>query len=132
MEWQAIFLPEAFEDLEALQGRGSTAEEVERAIRSEFTGPKGDRLWKFLTQGATTGKVDRLEGSQFHGSIRLQVMQDYRATVVCLPAVRAVVVVHVFAKSRDPDYRAAVKVHDERFRRFTTTLGEFTGRKGRR
>lgn len=115
MVWQVSILPDVEEDLEGLFGadRASRAR-LEESIREEFSGFKGQRLTRFFQGGSSSTSIDRLEGSEFVGSIRFQVFADYRATALCLPDLEHAFIVHLFHKGQDPKYRHAVRVHDKR------------------
>lgn len=115
MAWQVSILPDAEEDLEGLLGADDASRaRLEENIREEFSGFKGQRLTKFFQGGSSSASIDRLENSEFVGSIRFQVFADYRATALCLPDLEQAFIVHVFHKGQDPKYRSAVRVHDKR------------------
>lgn len=116
MPWQVLFLRAYDEDLARLcRAHGLDADKIEANVRDQFEDPfKAERVEKLLTAGVSTSAVDRLAASRFPPSIRLQVLQDLRATAWCFPAQRHVVITHVFHKSEDPKYKRAVEVHDSR------------------
>lgn len=115
MAWQVSVLPDAEKDLDALFGADkSSRTRLEESIRKEFSDFKGQRLTKFFQGGSSSTSIDRLEGSEFVGSIRFQVFADYRATALCLPDLEHAFIAHVFHKGQDPKYRNAVRVHDKR------------------
>lgn len=84
-----------------------------------------------LDQGVTTASIDRLEGSRFPGSIRIQIFSDYRATVLCFPAYAHAYVMHVFHKSQDPKYKNALVTHDKRVAEFVDSFFGFVNKKRR-
>lgn len=127
MGWQVLFLPEFAEDASKIQkGRGQT--DFEETVRAEFEGLKGDRVTKLFVQGTSTKQVDRLGSSRYHGSIRMQILQDFRITAVCLPDYKTAVVSHVFLKSADPSYKEASRVHDARVKKYFDTFTGFLSR----
>lgn len=129
MPWQALFLPEFAEDLRGFQKGGKPSQgEFEQAVRSEFEGLKGERVTKLFVQGVSTKQLDRLASSKYHGSIRMQIFQDYRVTAVCLPDYKAAIVSHLFHKSTDPNYRNAPTIHDARVKRYFDTFTGFLSR----
>ena len=102
MKWSVVFLSDADQDVASLRGSGFDAAKIEAAIIEQFAGFKGDRIQKLLESGTSSGAVDRLDASEFPTSIRIQVLQDLRATAWVVPALGQVVIVQVFQKSRDP------------------------------
>ena len=121
VDWTASFLPKAEADLAHLV-HGKAALDLETALRDEFSGMKAERLDKLFRQGVSTSSLDKLDGSRFPGSIRLQAFADYRATALCLPKFRQAYITHLFHKSSDPHYRKAVTTHDARASEF---IGDF-------
>lgn len=90
---------------------------------------KGERVHKLFRQGLATASVDRLDGSEFPGSIRLHVFSDHRATVLCFPEYGQAYVTHVFHKGQDPKYRHALATHDKRVGEFIDSFTSFVGRR---
>lgn len=84
---------------------------LEAAFRDAF---KSERIAGFFEHGARTLAIDRLATSEFPGSVRLRLPGDVRATLYCDVGGRVAFVVHVFLKSQDPGYGAAVRLHDAR------------------
>ncbi len=125
--WTVSLLPKAGADLANLAPQAQAAA-IEEAVLDEFQGMKSDRLDKLFRQGVSTKSIDKLKGSRFPGSIRIQVFADYRATVLCLPAFRQAYVTHLFHKSSDPQYRRAVNTHDTRASEFITDFNAFLAR----
>lgn len=133
MAWSVSVLPDAEADLDALaRGDAALRASLEDAILDEFDALKGDRVTKLFTQGVSTSSIDRLSGSEFPGSIRIQVRSDYRATVLCFPEYEQAYVTHVFHKSQDPKYRDAVPTHDKRAAQFVDSFTSFVNRRRRR
>jgi hypothetical protein len=132
VDWDVVFLREADEDLDSLAKAGAGRKGLEAGILDQFRGFKGDRIQKLLESGTTTKAVDRLDGSAYPTSIRLHVLQDYRATAWLFPAQRHAFVVHVFAKSRDPDYKQALATHDGRLMAYFESLAQFHSKRKRR
>lgn len=133
MTWSVIILPHADQELDELGGGDKKRrEELEEGILDEFEGMKGDRVTKLFRQGVTTASIDRLDGSQFHGSIRIQIFADYRATVLCFPEYEQAYVMHVFHKSQDPKYKNALATHDKRVAEFVDSFFGFVNKKRRR
>lgn len=129
-EWMVNILPKADEDIAALlEGDPGLKDRLFKGINEEFHGMKGDRVDKLLVQGVTTPRLDRLDGALFPGSIRLQILGDYRATALCLPAYRQAFIVHVFHKSRDPKYRKALPIHNKRVSEFVEDFSRFMSRR---
>lgn len=115
MVWQVSLLAGVEEDLGGLFGADhARRSRFEESLREEFTGFKSERLTKFFQGGSPSSSVDRLEGSQFVGSVRLQVFADHRATALRLPDLKQAFIAHIFHKGQDPKYRNAVRVHDRR------------------
>lgn len=128
--WTVVFLSETQSDLAEL-GRADAG--LPARIRAEillgFHEPfKAQRFRTVLEGGARSGQIDRLEGSSFPKSYRLQVLQHYRATVCVLPLLDTVLVVHLFAKSSDPNYYRAVVEHDRRLETYFLPFKEFVER----
>ncbi|MBI2077086.1 MAG: hypothetical protein HYT80_01765 [Euryarchaeota archaeon] len=69
--------------------------------------------------------MDRLEGSSFPKSLRIQLVYDHRATLFCLPELELVVGVHIFAKAADPTYRRALTEHDRRLESYFLAFKAF-------
>lgn len=132
MDWSVVFPREADQDFGDLGRGGADKAKLEAAVVDQFKGFKGDRLRKLLEAGTSTGAVDRLEASVYPTAIRLQVLQDFRATAWLFPAQRHAFVVSVFAKARDPDYRKAVVIHDSRLRAYMDSLQAFHDRRKHR
>ncbi|HLE98083.1 MAG TPA: hypothetical protein VI997_11995 [Candidatus Thermoplasmatota archaeon] len=132
MDWHVAFLPDAEADLAALaRGDVERRDALEAAIRDEFRAWKAARVTRFFAAGTASPSLDRLAGSVYPGSVRVQVFAEYRATVFCLPSYRQAFVVQVFAKGRDPEYRSAVQAHDARLRRYLDDFGAFVARRKR-
>lgn len=130
MSWSVSILPDADEDIKALAGGDKTRrDDLEDGILDEFEGMKGDRVTKLFVQGVTTSSVDRLSGSTFPGSIRIQVRADYRATVLCFPDYKQAYVTHVFHKSQDKDYKTALATHDSRAGKFVDSFTKFVNKR---
>lgn len=130
MSWSVSILPDAEEDLRDLaDGDKARREDLEEAILDEFDGMKGERVTKLFVQGVSTSSVDRLSGSDFPGSIRIQVRADYRATVLCFPAYSQAYVTHVFHKSQDKDYKNALATHDKRAAKFIESFTSFVNKR---
>lgn len=127
-----MFLAEADQDMSQLGRGGADKAKVEGAVVDQFKGFKGDRIQKLLEAGTSTGAVDRLDASVYPTSIRLQVLQDFRATAWLFPAQRHAFVVSLFAKSQDPDYKKAVAVHDSRLKAYMDSLQSFHDRRKHR
>lgn len=126
-DWTVSFLPKAEADLTHLV-QGKQAADLEAALLDEFSGMKGDRVDKLFRQGVSTSSLDKLDGSRFPGSIRLQAFADYRATALCLPRFRQAYITHLFHKSSDPQYRKAVTTHDARASEFISDFNAFLNR----
>lgn len=132
--WSVVFLPETDRDLGELKAADATLPgRILNEILSLFKDPfKSARFEDALQGHARTGQVDRLEGSAFPHSFRLQILQDYRTTVWCLRPFRQVAIVHIFAKSGDPSYRRALVEHDRRLVEYFLPFKEFVDRAERR
>lgn len=132
--WSVVFLPETDQDFARLKAHDASLparlrEEILQTFLDSF---KAARFEAAIEGHARTTQVDRLEGSAFPQSFRLQVLQEFRTTVWCLPAVKQAVVVHVFAKSADPGYRRALGEHDGRMEDYFVRFKEFADRAERR
>lgn len=128
--WSIVFLPETDQDLQSLGAADATlptriSEEIQALFKDPF---KAARFEDALEGHARTSQIDRLSGSAFPQSFRLQLLQDYRATTWCLRTVRQVAIVHVFAKSADPSYRRAIVEHDARLEAYFLPFKEFVER----
>lgn len=132
MKWSVVFLSEADHDVASLRAAGFDPTKMEAAIVEQFAGFKGDRIQKLLESGTSSGAVDRLDASEFPTSIRIQVLQDLRATAWVVPALGQVVIVQVFQKSRDPDYRRAAPQHDQRLKAYIASFHEFSQKRKRK
>jgi len=129
-DWSVNILPQAEEDLAVLTERDrSLKDRLVDAILGEFEGMKVQRIETFLVKGTGTPRLDRLDGSDFPGSIRIRIHKDYRATMFCLPGYRQAHVVHVFHKSHDPNYRHAVITHNKRLREFIDDFNRFLNKR---
>lgn len=129
-----VFLPETDGDLADLRtGDAGLPARLGAELLAMFKDPfKATRFEAAIQGHARTHQVDRLEGSDFPQSFRVQVLQDFRATIWCLPAVKQVAVVHIFSKSSDPTYRRALIEHDARLDAYFLRFKEFADRAERR
>lgn len=132
--WSVVFLPETDRDLLRLQTADATLPaRLRDGILGIFMDPfKAARFLDAVEGHARTAQVDRLEGSAFPQSFRIQVLHDYRATLWCLPSFKQVAIVHVFSKSSDPAYRQALVAHDARLDEYFLRFKEFADRAERR
>lgn len=125
-DWNVSILPKAEEDLAALgENDPGLKQRLVPAILDEFQGMKVQRIERFLVQGTASKRVDRLDGSEFPGSIRLRIKENYRVTILCLPSYGQAYVVHVFHKAQDPKYRRAVPTHNMRLVEFVEDFNRF-------
>lgn len=130
MAWSVSILPGAERDLDDLaKGNRPLREDLEEGILDEFGGMKGERVTKLFVQGVSTSSIDRLSGSAFPGSMRIQVRADYRATVLCFPQYEQAYVTHVFHKSQDSLYRNALPTHDRRVGEFVDSFTSFLAKR---
>lgn len=132
--WSVVFFPETDHDLDELKAADATLPaRIQREILTLFKDPfKAARFEDALEGHARTSQVDRLEGSAYPHSFRLQVLRDYRATVWCLRPFRQAAIVHIFSKSADPSYRRALTEHDGRLDEYFLPFKEFVDRAERR
>ncbi|MHB8584818.1 MAG: hypothetical protein ACYDDF_03135 [Thermoplasmatota archaeon] len=130
MPWTVALLPGAQADVTQLAGSDAKLRSIiEGGILEEFEGFKAQRLSKLFVQGVSTASVDKLSGSQFPGSIRIQVRADYRATVLCFPAYEQAFVTHVFHKSADPQYKTATSTHNRRAGEYIESFTAFVSKR---
>lgn len=128
--WNLLFLPEVSDDLEELsRGDGRLPEMLRAAIDDALGGSfKASRLLGVISGHGRTHQVEHFADSGFPKSYRLQLHHDYRALICCVPPIRVVLVTHVFAKSDDPNYRAAAREHDRRLESYFLPFKEFVER----
>ena len=133
MPWQVLVLEEFEEDVAFLtRHHGLTPGALLDDATAAFTDPyKAARLDKLLSAGAATAALDRLAGSAYPPSVRLQVLHDLRATAWLFPRRRHALLVHAFHKSADPRYRRALATHDGRLKQYFEGFHEFVERKRR-
>lgn len=128
--WNVVFLGEAENDLSRFEGtnRGlgsSLREQLHHEFKDEF---KGRRFLDLIQGQVRSAHLDRLDGSAFPKSYRVQLVHDHRATLCCLVELRLIIVVHVFSKATDPTYRRALVEHNRRLQSYFLNFKEFVDR----
>ena len=105
---------------------GVTAQEIEAAIQAQFEDEfKAKRVDDFIKKGTASPAIDRLDSAAYPLSVRVQVLTDYRATLILFPKFKQAVVTHVFHKSADPKYRRAVLEHDRRLAAYFEGIADY-------